>query len=51
MAEFDRKGQKHVWSKMNKVERDREIVNNKHKCPGRGHKFSVELTEKVWASV
>ena len=50
VAEYAKRGQKHVWGKMSKDAKDQEIRKNKGKAPGRGKKFPVEIVESVGGS-
>ena len=47
IAAYTERGQKQLWSKMSKAQKDAEIAANKGKYPGRGRKFPVELSETV----
>ena len=51
ISEYERQGQKHVWGKMSKDNKNAEIKKHKGKAPGRGKTFPVEITEQVGVPV
>jgi hypothetical protein len=50
LAEYTKRGQKHVWGRMSKDAKDVEIRKHKGKAPGRGKRFPVEIVEAVGSS-